>query len=70
MIYEFFFIPHRTRLCGNFLYFVGRLEKLSNHSFMVHSAIKFLHGRVLLWIGNLINTQLEISPAGPVLQGR
>lgn len=70
MIYEFFFIPHRTRLCGNFLYFVGRLEKLSNHSFMVHSAIKFLHGRVLLWIGKLRNTQLEISPVGLVLQGR
>jgi hypothetical protein len=70
MIYEFFFIPHRTRLCGNFLYFVGRLEKLSNHSFMVHSAIKFLHGRVLLWIGKLRNSQPEISPAGPVLQGR
>jgi hypothetical protein len=37
---------------------------------MMHSAIKFLYGRVLLWIGKLINTQLEISPAGPVLQGR
>lgn len=70
MIYEFFCILHCTRLCGNFRYFVGRLEKLSNHPFMMLSAIKFLHRRVLLWIGKLINTQLEISPAGPVLQGR
>ena len=70
MIYEFCCILHCTRLCGNFRYFVGRLEKLSNHPFMMLSAIKFLHRRVLLWIGKLINTQLEISPAGLVLQGR
>ena len=70
MVYEFFCILHRTRLCGNFRYFVGRLEKLSNHPFMMLSAIKFLHRRVLLWISKLINTQPEILPAGPVLQGR
>jgi hypothetical protein len=36
---------------------------------MVLSEIRFLHGRVLLWVGKLSNTQSEISPAGPVLQG-
>lgn len=70
MIYDFYCFLHCKRLCGNFRYFVGRLEKLSNHPFMMLSAIKFLHGRILLWIGKLINTQLEISPAGLVLQGR
>lgn len=70
MIYDFYCFLHCTRLCGNFRYFVGRLEKLSNHPFMMLSAIKFLQGRVLLWIGKLINTQFEISPAGLVLQGR
>ena len=69
MIYEFYCILHCTRLCGKFLCCAGRLEKLSGYSFMVLSEIRFLHGRVLLWVGKLSNTQSEISPAGPVLQG-
>lgn len=69
MIYEFYCILHCTRLCGKFLCCAGRLEKLSGYSFMVLSEIRFLHGRVLLWVGKLRNTQSEISPAGRVLQG-
>jgi len=69
MFYEFCCILHCTRLCGKFLCCAGRLEKLSGYSFMVLSEIRFLHGRVLLWVGKLSNTQSEISPAGPVLQG-
>ncbi len=69
MIYEFCCILHCTRLCGKFFCCAGRLEKLSGYSFMVLSELRFLHGRVLLWVGKLSNTQSEISPAGPVLQG-